>query len=553
MSSVLVFLLWWFTTAGVPQEPADLVFLNGKVHTVEWAPLQTQALAVLDGRIVFLGSDFEARLWIGPDTQVVQLDGRSLYPGFQDAHAHLVGLGLLRTEVDLTGTRSYEEVVERSLIGEAALEPGDWLQGRGWDQNDWAVSDFPHHQPLSAAFPKRPVALRRVDGHALLANAAAMAAAGVDRHTEDPPGGRIHRNGEGEPTGVFIDTAMSLILNAAPPRSRQGVKNAVSKAIGELHRRGITAIHDAGVDQQTIALYREMVREGRFDLRNYIMIRGDKAHLDHWLPKGPQNSLEGRGRLRLRSIKLSLDGALGSRGAALLEDYSDAPGERGLLLLPPAYVQHVAERALQSGFQLCVHAIGDRANRLTLDAFEAALQRHPKADHRFRVEHAQILHPDDLPRFAAMGVMASMQAQHQSSDMYWAELRLGSTRVRGAYAWRSLLDQGVLLPGGSDFPVEKPDPMAAFRAAVFRQDGQAWPAGGWYPEQAMTPEEALASLTLWPAKAAFWEDEIGSLAVGKRADLVVLSGDCLQTGVRDLARLQVDLTVFDGRVVFRRR
>ncbi len=546
----LLISLLFLAPAGIPGEKADLLFLHGRVHTLEIARPLAQALAVKGDRILFVGSDAEALVLKGEKTRVIDLDGRSLYPGFTDAHGHLAGLGHALLTVDLVGTRSYREVVERVARRAADRKPGEWIQGRGWDQNDWAETGFPDHRLLSAAVSRNPVAVTRIDGHALLANAAAMEAAGITAETKDPEGGRIVRDAAGNPTGVFVDAATALIRRMVPPDPPDRLREGIRLAIEELHRYGVTGIHDAGVPPATIDLYASMARAGEFDLRDYVMISASPESLDRWLPKGPVADLTGDGRITVRAIKMVADGALGSRGAALLEDYSDDPGNAGLETETREHIEGVAERALRAGFQLCVHAIGDRGNRNVLDAFEAALKKVPVADHRFRIEHAQILHPVDLPRFAELGVIPSMQAQHQTSDMYWAGRRLGPTRVLGAYAWRSLLDTGVVIPGGSDFPVERPDPLAAYHAAVSRQDARNWPAGGWHPEQRMTRAEALAHLTIWPAYASFAEDRLGSLRPGKLADLVVLSADLESTPVPELESIRVELTVFDGRPVY---
>lgn len=550
LSSVVGFLCLLHGIAAQETTSVRLILHNGHIHTLENSQPTAQAVAIEGKHLVFVGSNREALLYKNDSSLVLDLEGQHVYPGFVDSHAHLVGQSRLLRDVNLVGSRSYEEVIER-IARRAPQQPaGSWIEARGWDQNDWPITEFPHHSPLSLKVNDHPVVATRIDGHALLANAAAMQAAGITREVEDPPGGRILRDAEGEPTGVFVDTAMGLIRRAIPPPPEQVVRDSIELAIQDLHRRGITGMHDAGVGTQMIELFAKMDRAGDFLLRNYIMIRGDQQTLDHWLPKGPQDDLTGTGHLSVRSIKLSADGALGSRGAALLEDYSDEPGHKGLITTHPQYVQQVAERALQAGFQLCVHAIGDRANREVLDAFERALENYPRADHRLRVEHAQILHPQDIPRFAELGVIPSMQAQHQTSDMYWAERRLGSTRILGAYAWRSLLDTGVIIPGGSDFPVEAPEPLAAFRAAIARVDENSWPAGGWYPAERMHREEALAHMTLWPAQASFAEARLGSIRAGKLADLVVLNADLKQVEVRAIDAMKVLYTIFDGKIVY---
>jgi predicted amidohydrolase YtcJ len=535
--------------AQAPQR-ADLIVTAERIYTVDPNRPVVKAIAVAGDRMVFAGSEAGAEALRGPSTRMVAYAGRTIIPGMVDAHAHLLGLGARLRTVDLAHTRSYQEVIDRVSARARQARPGEWITGRGWNQELWADTRFPTHDALSAAVPNNPVYLTRVDGHAALVNARAIQQAGITSATRDPEGGRIIRGPEGGPTGVLIDRAQGLVSRVIPPASRDEVRERVLAAVAEANRWGLTGIHDAGVDTATIGVYEELARAGRYSLRNYVMIRTDSATLDHWLrTRGPQSALHG-GLIWLRAIKLSADGALGSRGAALLEDYSDEPGNRGLVTTPERYVEWVATRALQTGFQLNVHAIGDRANRTTLDAFQRALARFPVADHRFRIEHAQILHRQDIPRFAALGVIPSMQASHQSSDMAMAADRLGYTRLLGGYAWRSLLNSGVVVPNGSDFPVEETNPLISFHSAVTRQDADHWPAGGWFPAERMTREEALMSMTLWPAYAAFMEDRSGSLAPGKVADFVVLDRDIMTVAAEDILKARVLATWLGGRAVY---
>lgn len=532
-------------------EPADLLLTGGVVHTADAAQPRAQAVAVRGDRIVFVGSAAEAELYRGPQTRVMQLGGRTLVPGFVDSHGHFAAYGSALRIVDAAGVRSFEEIVRRVVDRAGTTAEGGWIEGRGWDQNLWADTRFPTHDALSAAVPAHPVALTRVDGHALLANRRAMELAGVTRDTPDPSGGVIVRDpGTGEPTGVFVDAAMVLIRRVIPPASREEVREGILRAQRELNRVGLTMIHDAGVGIPTLDLYESMAAAGELSVRNHVMLAGSAGTIDEIVRRGARANIDGRHFLSARAIKVSIDGALGSRGAALLEPYSDDPGNTGLLLVSPEELDGIARRALASGFQLNVHAIGDRGNRLVLDVFERALADRPVADHRFRVEHAQILHRFDIPRFARLGVIPSMQAIHQSSDMPWAEARLGWTRLLGAYAWRSLLETGVTIPGGSDFPVESPDPILSFHSAVSRQNQEGWPVGGWFPEQRMGREEALLHMTLWGARAAFMEDQTGSITPGKLADLVVLSQDLMEVPFERIPDTRVEMTVVGGKVVF---
>jgi hypothetical protein len=535
--------------AAAANTDADLIVHDARIYTVDASRPVVAALAIRGGRIVFAGSEREAMSLRGAKTKLLDLDGATVIPGMIDAHAHLLGLGLGLRRIELRGTTSYDEVIARVAARRDDVAKNEWLHGRGWDQNDWADTRFPNHAALSAATPDHPVYLSRVDGHAALVNAAALKAANITKDTADPAGGRIERDAQGEPTGVLIDNAMDLVAAVIPDPSAAELRAATEAGVHELNRWGLTGIHDAGVSRATIAVYEELARAGRFPLRNYVMVADSDAAIDWAIARGAQNALYD-GRLWIRSIKLSADGALGSRGAWLLEPYTDAPNHSGLATLQPGHVRAVAEKALRAGFQVNTHAIGDRANRTVLDELAQAFAAVPRADHRFRIEHAQILHPDDIGRFAALGVIPSMQASHQTSDMYWAGARIGPTRELGAYAWRSLLDSGVIIPNGSDLPVELSNPLISFHAAISRQDANDWPAGGWHPEQRMTRDEALKSMTIWPAFAAFMEHEVGSLSVGKRADFVVLDQDLMRVAPEQVLRTRVRSTWLGGEPVY---
>jgi len=528
--------------------PPSLVLVNGRIYTVDNERPRVSAIAIRGGRVAFAGSDAEARVAGGRGARVLDLQGRTVVPGLIDAHAHLLSLGNFLRRANLTGARSYDEVVQRVVASAREVRPGEWIQGRGWDQNLWPDKQFPTHDALSRAFPANPVVLKRVDGHAVLANAKAMELSRIDARTRDPDGGRILRSPSGEPTGVFVDNAQDLVLRAVPPASREETRKAVLAAIAECNRWGLTAIDDAGEDPETIAIYEELARGGQFNLRDYVMLSDPGSPQAPALAKGPRGPLYG-GHLWMRAIKLYADGALGSRGAALLEPYADDPGNSGLLLSTPEHIRAMAEMGLARGFQIAVHAIGDRGNRMVLDQFEAALRRTPRVDHRFRIEHAQVLSAQDIPRFAALGVVPSMQATHQTSDMGWAEARVGPQRILGAYAWRSLLDTGVVIPGGTDFPVEQVNPLLTFHAAVTRQDPSGSPAGGWYPTQRMTREEALQSMTIWAAWAGFQESAIGSLSRGKYADFVILDRDIMTVPDAEILGARVLATYIGGKSV----
>ncbi len=537
------------------QSAADLVLVNGTIYTVDNTRPFTSALAVRGGRVLFVGSDVEARTLANASTSVIDLHGATVLPGFVDAHAHLLGLGNMLRRVNVAGSTSYDEVIDRVKAWSKDVKPGEWILGRGWDQNRWQSKEFPGSEALSRAFPNNPVAITRVDGHALLANAKAMEVARVSAATADPEGGRIIRLSSGSPAGVFIDNAQDLIGRAIPASTPSDIRKAILAAIAECNRWGLTGVHDPGEDLETIGIYEQLAKEGKYNLRNYVMLSdpgepGSPATLRNpYLVRGPQSALYD-GHLWVRAIKLYADGALGSRGAALLAPYADEPTNSGLLVSRPEHIKAWAEAGLRRGFQVNVHAIGDRGNRIALDAFESALKTVPAADHRFRIEHAQVISPVDIPRFAKLGVIPSMQATHQTSDMRWAETRVGPQRIRGAYAWWSLLNTGVVIPNGTDFPVEEVNPLLTFHAAVTRQDPTNWPVGGWYPEQKMTREEALQSMTIWPAYAGFQESVLGSLTPGKYADFVILDRDIMHVPDTEILGARVVSTWIAGKRVY---
>jgi predicted amidohydrolase YtcJ len=534
------------------QAPADLILTNGRIYTVDDSRPIVTALAVRGGRVAFVGDTRGALTLRGAQTRVIDLAGRTVIPGMVDAHGHVSGLGEALANADLVGSTSVDEVVARVVAKAQGRPAGQWISGRGWDQNRWGDTRFPTHDKLTAAFPNNPVILGRVDGHAIFVNKKAMELANVTAATKDPDGGQVIRDAAGNPTGVFVDNAMALIRRVVPPASRDETKRNVMAAIAEAQRWGLTGVHDAGAGDDVLGIYDELGKSGQMAFRMYAMISGgrtESAMVDRLIAQGPKSGING-GTLWIRSIKLYSDGALGSRGAALLDPYSDDAKNNGLLVSDPKFIEAVAVKALKAGFQVNTHAIGDRGNRVVLDAYEAALKQVPVADHRFRIEHAQILNYADIPRFAQLGVIPSMQASHQTSDMYWAGTRLGTHRLPGAYAWRSLLNTGVVVPNGSDFPVEYVNPLISFHAAIARQDANDWPAGGWYPEQVMTRDEALKSMTIWPAYAAFQEQELGSLTPGKYADFVVLDQDVMRVPPSLVLKTRVLSTWVGGKPVY---
>jgi predicted amidohydrolase YtcJ len=535
-------------------EPADLVLTNAVVHTVDTKRPRAEAVAVRGNRIVAVGSNAEVQAFVGSRTRVLDLGGRTVVPGFDDSHAHFLGIGFARLDLDLVGTRSYEEVIERVAAAVKGRRTGEWIRGRGWHEGKWdapvpgSVRGFPTHEALSAVSPDNPVVLDRADGHAVLANARAMAVKGVTRETRPPAGGEIIRAASGEATGVFVDNAEGLV--ASPERSSDEIRRALALAMDECLAKGVTSLTDAGAPVEVIGLYRELAAAGRLRTRLYVMAAG----LPTMRVLGRPEVGLGGGLLTVRSVKLYADGALGSRGAALLEPYSDDPGNSGLLVTPPEGILEAARFALAHGFQVGTHAIGDRANRIVLDAYETALRERPEVkDPRFRIEHAQILDAADIPRFGRLGILAAMQGIHCPSDRPWAPQRLGDARVaEGAYAWRKLLDAGARILNGTDAPVEDVSPIRNFHASVTRQDASGRPPGGFDPDQKLSRAEALRTMTLDAAYGGFAETEKGSIEVGKLADLVVLSQDILSVPDDALMKTEVLATIVDGKILYER-
>ena len=524
-----------------------MLLTNARIYTLDGAGTIADTLVVHDGRIAFVGRQADVNPGVGE--AVHDLGGRAVLPGLVDAHGHLMHLARGRLSFDVRGLTSEEEIARR--VGDrAAVRPlGEWITGRNWDQNLWPSRAFPSKASLDRTTPEHPVALVRIDGHATWANSAALAAVGIDRHTPDPAGGLIVRDSRGELTGLLIDTAQSLLQAAVPRPSDEQFDRAVRECIADCLAVGLTGIHEMGAELYALASYRRLIERGEFPFRNYVAVaRRSDSTWSYYREHGPER-FGPDGRLTVGAVKLLADGALGSRGAALHDAYCDDPGNTGLVLVPGDEIEGVTLEAGARGFQVCVHAIGDRANRLVLDAFERALARAPKRDHRLRVEHAQILADDDIPRFRRLGVLPSMQATHCTSDMAWASERLGPERLRGAYAWRSLLATGVVIAGGSDFPVECPNPFYGLHASVTRR-----PRTGddphWQPEQRMTRDEAVRSFTVWNAFASRQEADLGTLEPGKRADLIVLSDDVFTCPEEHIAEIRPVLTLVGGDIVY---
>jgi predicted amidohydrolase YtcJ len=529
-------------------EPADLIVHHGTIHTVAAGAPRAEAIAIRGDRIVYVGADAGALKLRGPATRVIDVDGRAVLPGLQDAHGHVFGLGEQLQELDLRGTTSLAEVTAKVAGRARTLPPDAWLIGRGWDQNDWPVTAWPSRTALDAAAPGRRVWLTRIDGHAGVASSRALAEAGLTAASADPPGGRIIRDAAGAPDGVLVDRAMTAVTRLIPPPSDAGIEATLLKADAELQRLGLTTVHDAGIDERVAAAYGRLVARGLLRTRIYAMLRLPLDRLRPFFAKGPVIG----DQLTIRAIKIAADGALGSRGAALLEPYSDEPGTSGFLTTSEADLYAMTRAAAEAGFQTCVHAIGDRANRVLMDTFERVEREVPGARTlRNRNEHAQILDAAEIPRFAALGVIASMQPTHATSDMPWVPARLGAARTaEGAYVWQKLRHAGARFASGSDFPVEDANPLLGFYAAITRQAPDGTPPGGWMPDERLSREEALRSFTIDAAYAAHQEARTGSLEVGKLADVIVLSRDIVQVTPPDVLRTTVVLTISGGRITY---
>jgi predicted amidohydrolase YtcJ len=535
-------------------EPATLIVHNAHVYTVHAQQPTAEAVAVRGDRIVFVGSSASALDLRGPTTRVIDAKGATLVPGIQDAHGHFTGLGASLQVLQLRNTTSFEQIVEMVRARAATARPGEWIMGRSWDQNDWPTKEWAHHQQLTAAAPNNPVYLTRVDGHAALVNKAAIDVAGLTRNTPDPAGGRIIRDAQGEPAGVLIDSAQDLVESKIPPVTDAQLDEQILLADAEARKLGLTMVHDAGATPEIVAGYRRLIDAGKLKTRLYVMLRGPMSMLEPEFKKGPLINYGGH-RLSVRAIKIGADGALGSRGAALLEPYSDEPATSGLMTTPPEEIYAQTLAASRAGFQTCIHAIGDRGNRVAMDVFERVQAEVPGARSlRMRNEHAQILDAAEIPRFAALNVIASMQATHATSDMPWVPTRIGAARAQeGAYVWQRMIKSGVVLANGSDFPVEEPNPMLGFYAAVTRQDPSGQPPGGWMPDERLSRDEMLKSFTWNAAYAAHAEKDLGSLEVGKLADMVLLDNDVMKVEPKAILSTRPLVTIVSGEIVFERQ
>lgn len=535
-------------------QAGSLVLINGNFHTLNDRQPRAEAVIATDGRIAFVGSSVEARQRAPRDARQVDLGGATVVPGFTDSHAHLAGIGQRELAFDLEGTTSVADLQAKLKQRAASTKAGEWIFGRGWIESRWTPAVFPSRADLDAVVADRPVVLERADGHAVVANSLALKLARIDRTTANPSGGEILKDRQGEPTGMLIDKATDLVTRLVPPLSETERLRQLEVGAERSVRVGWTQLQIAGNTLAEVEQLCALYAQGRIKLRIYDAVGGPGSDADQLIEKGP-SGIQCSDRLVVRSIKLYIDGALGSRGAALLAPYSDSPASSGLLVNSEDELYRLLVGALRKGIQIETHAIGDRGNRLMLDLYERAFAAVPVphravAEPRWRIEHAQVLHPDDIPRFARLGVIASMQPSHAISDLYFAPSRLGPERVAGAYAWRSVLDAGAIIAGGSDAPVERGEPMIEFYAAVERRSLDGFADNNWHREQRVTRAEALKMLTLWPAYAAFQEKERGSIEVGKLADLTVLSADIMQIPAPEILKSKVVMTIIGGEVAY---
>jgi predicted amidohydrolase YtcJ len=548
------------------QQPADMVIRGGTIYTANADQPTVEAVAIVAEKIVALGTTKEIEKFVGDKTQVIELEGKTMTPGFIEGHGHIMGVGYNELRIDLMNVKSYDEMVAKVKEAVAKAQPGQWILGRGWHQEKWGtkpekmVKGFQTHHLLSEVSPNNPVFLRHASGHAAIANAKAMELAGINQLSKESllqtsqEGGEIIRDELGNPTGIFNERAMTIVASEIPENTIETDRQALDLAIKACWREGITSFHDAGASRENIELFKQFQQEGKLGIRLYPMLTGwDLDFVYEFFKKGPQ--LDSTHFLTIRSVKLNCDGALGSRGAWLLEPYTDRPDFYGMATYSMDTVLKVSQSALQAGFQVCAHAIGDRANQEILNRYEQAIAANPTkaVDHRFRIEHAQHIHPNDLPRFAKLGVIPAMQAVHMSSDRPWAMDRLGEKRIKeGAYMWQTLLKSGAKIVNGTDAPVEPLNPIPSFYASVSRMTLKGEPEGGYEPAEKMTREQALQSYTIDAAYGEFAEKIKGSIAVGKLADFTVFSKNIMTVPEKEILTAEVYMTIVGGKVVYKK-
>ena len=548
-------LLLTFIPGSQRTQSADIVFKNGNVYTANDKSPKAQAIAVKDDRIVFVGSNAAAQKYVGPNTRVVDLKGNTVLPGFTDSHQHLSGVGQREMTLNLEGTTSLEDFLAKVKARVDQTKPGEWVTGRGWIETHWQPPVFPTRWDLDKVSPNNPVILGRADGHGAVANSAAIKLAGINKDTVNPFGGEISKDKQsGEPNGMLLDAAQGLVRRRVPPTSPEDAERAVVLGVKRNIELGWTQIQDAGGSYADVDIFKKLYAAGTIKLRIYKAVHGPGPSATRLLNEGATIGAYGN-RFTFRTIKVVSDGALGSRGAALLDPYSDATDTSGFLTVKAEDLRPMLVEALRKGIQVETHAIGDRANRFILDEYEAAFKAVPPAerkiaDPRWRIEHAQIVNPADIPRFVKLGVIPSMQPSHAIGDLFFAPSRLGIKRLQGSYAWESFIKSGVVVPGGSDAPVERGEPMIEFYAAVARKDQKGFSGEGWHPEEAVTRAQALKMFTVWPAYAAFEEKLRGTIEAGKLADLTILSADIMTIPAPEILKTRCVMTVINGEIVF---
>ncbi len=518
---------------------------HAKIYTVDEKFTVAEAMAIRDGKVIAIGTNDEImKAYEGEEE--LNAEGKTIYPGFIDAHAHFVNYGFSLQQVDLTGTKSWPECIEKVklFIKSKNIQPGAWVQGRGWDQNDWEVKEFPSKELLDTNFPDNPIALVRIDGHALIANKKAIQLANV-KPGQTLEGGTVETI-NGKLTGIFIDNAEDLIGTAIPNATKQQFITALKEAQQNCFAMGLTTIQDCGLNKNAVDVIDTLQRDGILQMKLNVMLSDDPANYAYYLKTGPYKTE----RLNVNGFKLYADGALGSRGACLLQPYSDKPDWRGFTLKDRAYFEKIIPLIYNSKFQANTHAIGDSGNRMILQVYASVLKG--KNDRRWRIEHAQVVNENDFNLFGANNIIPSVQPTHATSDMYWADKRLGNERVKGAYAYKKLLQQNGWMPLGTDFPVEDISPFKTFFAAVARQDVKGFPAGGYQMENALTKEETLRGMTIWAAKGAFEENEKGSLEIGKAADFILVNTDLITCDINDILKTTVNETFINGKKVFKK-
>ena len=560
MKTFAFLLLALFTSPGLLRaqiivQPAELVFKNGNIYTVDKHKPKAEAVAVRGDRVVFVGSNREVQVYIDGKTRVIDLGGKTMLPGLADAHQHLSGVGFREITLNLEGVNSLKEFLAKVKERVAQKQPGEWVTGRGWIETFWSPAVFPTRWDLDQISPNNPVFLDRADGHGAVVNSAALKLAGITKDTPSPFGGEISKDKQtGEPNGMLLDAAQDLVQKHIPRTTQADAERAIVLGVQRNIQLGWTQVQDPGGSFAEVELFKKLHDEGKIKLRIYKALSAPGPDAQRLLRDGPIIGADDY-HLTVRSLKLYADGSLGSRSAALLKPYADKPDTSGFLTIKEADFQPLLRQALRSGIQIETHAIGDYGNRFVLDQYEKAMKAVPKAewkfkDQRWRIEHSQVVNPVDIPRFAKLGIIPSMQPSHAIGDLHFAPKRLGIERLAGAYAWQSFIKSGSIIPAGSDAPVERGEPMIEFYAAVARKDAKGFSGEGWHPEEAVTREQALMMLTAWPAYAAFEERLRGSIEPGKFADFTVLSADIMKIAETEILKTRCLMTVIAGEIVY---